>query len=125
MNLTSPANRAVILVSSGEAHDGRSRRSTIVARRLRPSELSTRRFLTTGGAVGRQFLAMAIEDYLELLDWTARGRPLLVRLGHRHRDLVRVSERLWAIVLQRYRSSRVRRLDALSSNASTEGFDVA
>ncbi len=26
----------------GEAHDGRSRRSTIVARRLRPSELSTR-----------------------------------------------------------------------------------
>ncbi|TWT56282.1 hypothetical protein CA85_42830 [Allorhodopirellula solitaria] len=79
----------------GEAHDGRSHRSTIVARRLRPSELIRAGCLRRAEPIcDKGFLPMPIEDYLELLDWTARqtapgkrGRtpaeipPILVRLG--------------------------------------------
>ncbi|WP_246112406.1 hypothetical protein [Allorhodopirellula solitaria] len=79
----------------GEAHDGRSHRSTIVARRLRPSELIRVGCLRRAEPIcDKGFLAMPIEDYLELLDWTARqtasGKrdrtpaeipPILVRLG--------------------------------------------
>ncbi len=41
-----------------------------VASRLR-LQMVAAGILTTGGAVGRQFLAIPIEDYWGLLDWTA------------------------------------------------------